>query len=472
MRSDLPTIPIGPFLGLNTDDSPRLLKVGESPDCLNMDTTGGIATTSLGTTKLYTSAIDTQPIRGAWTFRGTSDFALLHCGTALYKLASGSTTKISGATSLGTVNTEGAVYGGKTSFTNTTLGYYKWDETTFASATGCGENMKYILQWMNRIVLFGGATNASVVWVSAVDGPETWTSAGGAWTGQVGKGDGDIAMGLTSLPGMVLMFKRRSIYYLSGTTREDFFLDRIVNAPGAVSARTVQVVDDYVYWLADDGVWRYRTGGIPERISDAIKPTIETIQAAQLTNACAGASNHKYHLYVSTTGSTNNKRLTFDVRARTWTIHDSPQHPSVTFIYPVSSADTLCFGTQDSTGFAYKELTGTDHSGTAIDAYWTTPVLSFRKVARVYVAELTLTAKSTPVEIEVDWRLDDKSDWSTVKPISLLQADAGRVTRTVPIDRLCSAIQLRVRNRQDNEAFSLHGIDLCYELMAVRAWRA
>ena len=474
MRSDLPAISLGPFLGLNTKASPRILKrggiqSGESPDCLNVDADGGQVTTTAGDTKLYANAIDTQPIRGAWTFRGTADIGMLHCGTALYKLIGGSTTKISGATNCGTVNTEGAVYGGKTYFTNTALGYYKWDETTFAAATGPGENMKYILQWMNRIILYGGATNASLIWVSAVDGPETWTTAGGAWTGHIGKGDGDIAMGLTSLPGMVLLFKRRSLYYLSGTTKDDYFLDKIANAPGTVSARTIQIVDGYVYWLADDGVWRYRDR--PEHISDAIKPTIDTIQASQLTNACAGAGKHKYHLYVSTTGSANNRRLTFDTQTGRWTQHDSPQHPSVTFVYPVSSADTLCFGTQDSTGFCYKEVTGTTHDGTAIDAYWTTPVVSFAGVSRVVTAELVLTAKSTAVALEVDWRLDDKSDWSTVRPVSIMQPDAGRVSKLLPVDRLCSAIQLRVRNRQSGESFTLHDIILRYDPMGVTSWR-
>jgi hypothetical protein len=471
MRPDLPRVDLGAFHGLNTKAPPRTLRRSESPDCLNVDVDGGVVTTSPGVTKLYTTGFASQPIRGAWTYRaGATNYVLAHCGTELWRYDGSTTSKLSGATSLGTVNTEGAVYGGKTYYTNTTLGYYKWDGTTFAAATGPGENMKYILQWSNRIVLFGGATNASLVWVSAVDGPETWTTAGGAWTGHIGKGDGDEAMGIISLPGMVLMFKRRSLYYLSGSTKDDYYLDKIANVPGTVSARTIQVVDGKVYWLADDGVWRF--GDKAEHISDRIKPTIDSIQASQLTNACAGGLQHEYHLWVSTTGTTNNKRLVFDTKTGGWTLHDSPHHPSVSFVYPVSSVDTLCTGSADSTGLCFKEDVGTSHNGTAIDAYWTTPIIAFPGVSRVVAAELTFTAKTGAVVAVVDWRLDDKTVWSSVRPVSIMQPDAGRVTRTLPIDRLCSAIQLRVRNQQKDESFVLHDITLRYDPKGVSSWRS
>lgn len=471
-RADLERISLAPFLGLDTRDSPLALATGMSPDCLNVDTYGGKVATVDGVAKLYATAAVSAAGHGAWVYRTpTTTYLLTHCGTEIDAYNGTTHSKISGATACGTVNSEGATYNGISYFTNTTLGYYKWDATTFAAATGpAGEKYKYVATRRNRVFLWGEATSLSRLRGSVLDLPESWDTAAGAFMKDVGKGDGDQAMGIFDTSGMLLLFKRRSLWYLSGTDEADFYHDILANTPGTVSHRSITDVDGLVYWLSDYGVMRW-TGDKAELVSDPIGPTVATLQASQYSIACAAGYDHEYHLWVSTAGSTNNKKLILDTRTGQWTMEDSPHHPVAAVVYPVASKETLVTLTGDATGFSYKEMTGADHAGAAIDAYWTTPIVRFGRNVRLHFAEFFLDATGTATDVEIQFRIDGKTDWSEVLPITTLQPDAGQVQRILPIDVTCSAVQLRVRNRQLGESFTLHDIILHYEPKGGILWR-
>ena len=99
-------------------------------------------------------------------------------------------------------------------------------------------------KFANRLVLSGDADNPSMIYISEFENPENYTPGEGATSAgaiQVSPGDGEAITGLRTLflplenEEVLVIFKERSTYMLTGNDADTFTLQKVSGEFGAVS---------------------------------------------------------------------------------------------------------------------------------------------------------------------------------------------------------------------------------------------
>lgn len=112
-------------------------------------------------------------------------------------------------------------------------------------------NFRYLEQQGNVLFLAGDDTNPTFLYYTLVDQP---------WAVQsylpIGSGsDTDPITGLAAYLGVLVIFKQRSIYVLSGNSRDTFYVRKVHGGVGCRGHHSIVNAGDYLYFLAEDGFW-------------------------------------------------------------------------------------------------------------------------------------------------------------------------------------------------------------------------
>lgn len=124
----------------------------------------------------------------------------------------------------------------------------------------------------------------STLYVGAFGDATDWTptfplTADSATSFTFDRQDGKPLTGVFYSPYGVLAFKRTKMFVVRGVDNDDFEKRRISDAVGCVDDRSIQLVDSWVTWLGEDGVYRWGGGvSAPELISRDIDSTIKQIR--------------------------------------------------------------------------------------------------------------------------------------------------------------------------------------------------
>lgn len=134
--------------------------------------------------------------------------------------------------------------------------------------------------------------------------------------------DGDIITGIVSFFDQLVIFKRNSIYVLSGNTENEFAIQRAATDSriGCVAFRTAKVVDNRLFFLSERGVYAFdglRTQYLSERIEPAFdrntSNTTMVFNWVQESLSCAlnykNGSRNWYILAVPTGSETHNSYI-------------------------------------------------------------------------------------------------------------------------------------------------------------------
>jgi len=148
----------------------------------------------------------------------------------------------------------------------------------------------------------------------------------------VDKDDGDIITGITSFFDQLIIFKRNTIYILSGTDETNFSIQRAQSDTrvGCVAARTIAVADNYVLFLSERGVYAFdglRTIYVSQKIEPVFDRTYEdqSVRFNWTQQGLATATNYKngsrnWYVLNIPTGSSLYNRYTwiFDYVQKIW----------------------------------------------------------------------------------------------------------------------------------------------------------
>ena len=153
----------------------------------------------------------------------------------------------------------------------------------------------------NRLVFSGDSNNPSMIYLSELENAENFTPGVGASSAgaiQVSPGDGEKITALKTLflpsgnEEMLVVFKERSTYILSGHDADSFSLQKISGEFGAVSKCSVVQAGNELMFLSREGVTSLSTATAQGNItsgflSDRIRPQIESLNRDQLQNSFA-----------------------------------------------------------------------------------------------------------------------------------------------------------------------------------------
>lgn len=176
---------------------------------------------------------------------------------------------------------------------------------------------------LNHLFLSGNDTYPSRVYFSAIDDITNYTSTDFF---DVQTADGTRVRGLISAFNSLYIFKDYSIWRLSGTNRDDYILEKVVDGIGTLSSQSIMVVNNLMYFTtAQNDIAAYDGGYNIAFPSQKIRNTISELNFTRASNALGIAfstyRNNDYDYYgsVSTVGSgTNNKILFFDTFHKAW----------------------------------------------------------------------------------------------------------------------------------------------------------
>ena len=313
---------------------------------------------------------------------------------------------------------------------------------------------KYLTMFKNRILMIG---DDDLLVSSHTGDPTLWNpndASSNSFLAYIGTNDGTRITGLLDLgDGGLLIGKSSSLYGMFGYTRENFVVDLIDTAVGVVSHKTLQYIKPYALFVARDGIYRYEIGGIPERVSDAIKDIFEEqVDHSRIGEAASCVYNRTYVLTLPTVDNSTITLVYYPQEGR-WSKWDKPDSfvmaPYLDFEYKVVYADegTIKLTTHS---IAKDNNSNIDVSYTTIELDATYPEVD-KYYGDLYIVFRT-SEEAYNASVEVAF---NGEEFQTIATKELIEGrvDKQRVLR-VPLGIEARFMEIRLSNSDSNRHFS------------------
>lgn len=262
----------------------------------------------------------------------------------------------------------------------------------------------------------------ATAWTTQPDNTSVYTIASGNYI-DISKDDGDKVMGLGKWGEYLIVFKERSTYQLSFDTTGIPVVKNLGLGVGCVSHRSVETVDNDLYFLSRNGVRvlgnepNYynviRTNELSARIFTELDTMVDTYSA----KASAIFHDYKYFLSIPQGGTTtNNTILVYDKRYTSWSKWTGMTANCFTTFIDSNNVDGLYFAS-DTEGKVAEMLQDYNDCGDAINAYWISKNFDFKNFDRnKRFTDATFAFRKIAGSVGIDFIIDGET---TVKTISL-----------------------------------------------------
>jgi hypothetical protein len=337
--------------------------------------------------------------------------------------------------------------------------------------------------------------------VGGVPGATVFNGQGAQYI-DVQPGDSDKITGLSVFQNNLIVFKERSIFQFSFDTSGNPVLQMITQAYGCVSFKSIQRVDNDVFFLTRNGV--YVLGYEPNyfaiirtnELSARIHPLIESINPTNFNQATSMFHQYIYYLGIPAGASMNNLVLTYDRRYQAWSQLNHIQ-PESFVIYNDSNNNETMYFTSSTTNAVYQITPNTySANGSAISAQWTSKsfdlgnfnvfkrwidcTIFFRQLVgtvtvQFYTDNGTLTNTfsintSTTAGIGSDEIGAFAFGGSSTSAASDTSGSASNVPYRFHISQKARTIQVNISNSQTNENFVILGLAFRYRPYSAFSW--
>ena len=237
-----------------------------------------------------------------------------------------------------------------------------WDGTTDAVVAGSPPVSKFCIFHKNRFWVVDAANTTKLVYSELGDYQQYLSTS---FIFAPSPKSGDPIVGLKVFQDNLIIFTRKTKYILFGDDPGNFVLRQSSGKKGAVNQGVIQSDPNYIYYLSDDGVYRYN-GSADELVSDNIQTEIDTI--VDKTECSAVIHNNYYRLYYGATGSTaNNATILWDTLNNFW-LRDSGTYIDKAF---VNETNQLYEGSVLTGALYYAEQAYSDLGKPIAFVYWT-----------------------------------------------------------------------------------------------------
>jgi hypothetical protein len=278
---------------------------------------------------------------------------------------------------------------------------------------------------------------------------------------------------------------------------------RVSNNYGCVSHRTIDNVENDVFFLSRNGI--YVLGNEPNfinvirtnELSARVHPLLDAINPTQYTKATALFNQYLYYLGVPSGGvSANNLTITYDKRFLAWS-RDTHIMPEAFTVYTdTTNTDTIYF-TSASSANVYKFTTNYDANGAAISAQWTSKAYdagdfnSYKRwidvtiLLRQLVGTVTVNiitdngtiSKTTSISSSRSGGLGTNilggGDWlgGTVSSSSTgVATSSTNIPYRIRLGIKSRSIKIQVSNGRINETFTVLGLSIRYRNYSPFSW--
>lgn len=274
--------------------------------------------------------------------------------------------------------------GSKLYFLDGALPLQQYDGTTLTTISSAPARSSLLTTHANRFYL--ASTLDNLLSYSGLRDATDWTSTN-KYTGTgkitVETPDGEKPTGLSQFSNHVLLFKKYTMHKLFGEDSTNFSMTQPYGV-GCISDRSIVSTRDSLYWLGPDGFYDYMGGAAPVKISEPIKPYIESINMNYARHCCSGTDGRFIYLSLVTGASTlPNVTLKYDIQGgRWWPVN------FVATSYYLDGQD-LYFGTADG---KIMKMGGETINGVQFDWYVVTKPYVIDETSRGAIHKLWIVA--------------------------------------------------------------------------------
>lgn len=281
---------------------------------------GGIWSATAYSLNLKTYVSTDSPFLGGFRFNpstATSKTLIAH-GTNVYSVSEvdGTTTSIESGLNASAEEYNFAQADDKTWWVNGYDGirYYDNSTTSTVSDAQAPTDAKFLAFHKGRLFVAGQSSDPTrLAWSEFAD-YTNWVSTGFVYVPQ--SKTGDEITGMTVFQDNLIIFTRKTKYILFGDDPGNFVLRQSSGKKGAVNQACISSDPNYIYFLSDDGVYRFN-GSQDELMSDPIQTEIDNI--ADKEKVAGVYEGNYYRLYYPKTGSiANDSCILWDTLNNFW----------------------------------------------------------------------------------------------------------------------------------------------------------
>ena len=295
--------------------------------------------------------------------------------------------------------------------------------------------------------------------------------------------------GLAILGPRLTVFGPDSITIVAGDETSyviNYYVKKIVEGTGCVSNNTIVNVENELFFMDESGHIYAFNGGRIRLLSDKISTTINGLNKSVLYKACAVVYPKYTQVWFSVadgTSTTNNLILVYNYKLNSWTKY-SGINAAVMALVKVNSVEYVYTGDATTDSFIFKQDTGNNDNGTAIDAYFTTKsfgddlIEHNKKFDSMYLYVKQSGDYDITVQYDVDFGQATKTTLVNIAsdaPIwgQFVWGDftwGGRtvILESIRIDQQGNFINFTFANDVINETFTIYGFTLLYEPYPLR----
>ena len=339
------------------------------------------------------------------------------------------------------VNFQGSFAANNLIMTNGIDAAMKYDGTSVTNLANAPALSDFVCTHDNRVYLASGST----IYFSALRKAEDWNTVNEAGQIVVETSDGKSITGLVAGSQRLTVFKQNSIHELFGTNPGNFTMKLVTDNLGTPTGNTAQVIDGVIYFLGNDGVYRYSGGSLPtSEFSIPIRESIKNINAAYANKSVSWQVGKKYYLAIPTGSNTEAETvLEYDTEFQTW---NTWSYPNKVTAKGVTLDGVPYIGL--SLGLIYK-LDGANAKDdtTSISWEWVSKPFTFSSLAsrsrwyRMWVG-IDLPTGST-MNIHLSGQEDGES-WTLVKTVTP-NANAQAMEIMIPVNLIFESNWARIR---------------------------
>lgn len=157
---------------------------------------------------------------------------------------------------------------------------------------------------------------------------------------------------LQKLNDNLVVFTRNSKYIISGSDKSTFQLRQAPGQKGTYSQETTQADRNYIYYLSDDGEYKFN-GTSDELLSQEVTDIVREITSVNPEDAATALTNNRFYVFYTPTGdSRNSKCLVYNINHESFESEDLNAFISVTDVLLGSNRDFI--QASNSIGGLYK----------------------------------------------------------------------------------------------------------------------
>ena len=397
---------------------------------------------------------------------------------------------------------------------NGTDNLHSWDGADVALNSGVVDlgtavpQTEFGVFWKNYMFAAGGSTLGGTtyptrVYFSNLADPDTWTT--GTDYFDVNLSDGQPITGMAPLGELLVVFKRRSVYILSGSSPADWRISSSVNnvqsvdsSIGCTSHRSIVQVGNDLWFMSDDGMRSVRrteaqsdtpSTGI---VTGKVETTVQGMNKSALDKVASTTFNKRVYVAYPTGSNTyNNEVLVAETRHTTedtenphpWVVYTG-WNPACWATHIPSSEIALYYGEGSGDSLTFQAETGTNDNSAAIDFDYQSKMIDLNQPNMKKTSRFIITSAESGDDVDIQIQsstdgniftthgvlntYDGGALWNSAVWDTDTWSYAGEVEKKFALARASDRIMIKFRNNMADEDVTMKSYTLAIKPKKVK----